>query len=299
MKETENKPDPEALKGELGDIALKIFAEQREQVREEEKNKLLADPAVAAASKVVEDIKTLLGPLVASPDKLVQEKDAEIGKLKAQLAEKEIQIRDLEENVDKLATLAKEIGYKFFLERTVSGDENADFIRSVVGDVSLYESVEAVRVKVEAAQKEIKKRLLREQTLRKEREREKAVVVEDRKAIDKRVQALEATLNKSTELNTALSVQLYAEKRLASHPHAAKVRQMIESAKPKSKDDVDQLVESFEAVPKRDADDLDAVRARVRALTKGGHGTTPLEEEAPTKSRTMTENNYNDLDCRS
>ncbi len=286
MGDTKNlteQPASSGTKEELAEMVLKIVAEKRDDIREQERSKLLSDPDVAAASKIVEQIKELVRPMVIPEDseRVLKEKDADVAKARNQLAEANLKIASLEEELAKVAEAAREAGYRFFVERTISGDPNADLIRNVVGDVRMYEDIESLQTKIGSVRTELARRERQTEVEDRRRQREMKVAAEDRKVLHSKFETLQEALSKSTELNKALVVELYAEKRLANHPQAGKIRSLIESAKPNSKEMVDEIMENYKA-PKRDPDELEAIRSRIRAVTKGGRGSSPLEEEAGT-----------------
>jgi hypothetical protein len=288
------QPDPEATKKDKPAELAQKNVDQREAVKVETAKTPPVD--TAAVLSVLTQLKQLI-PSIVTPEDLqsaLESKENEVTRLQAELADRDLVIKGLEEQLGELAEISKQIGYKYALERYIAGDENADMLRSVVGEVSMYESVEDIKQRVDATRKEIRRRFIREEKLARERERERQLIAEDRKTLGTKVERLEEALNKSSRLNRVLAVQVYAEQRLAKHPNAARIRKLIESSKPGTTEDVDAIIDSFQ-VPARDADELEAIRSRVRSMTKGGYGPSPLDDEEPTDQRGLVESNYNDL----
>jgi hypothetical protein len=107
---------------------------------------------------------------------------------------------------------------------------------------------------------------------------------------------LTEALDKSMQANEEMKTLLHAEQQLKNHPRAERIRRILESAKPRSQEDVDEVIENFRE-PDRDPSELEAVRARVRRYTRGGRGPTAEEEEEPKKKprAVLEESNYNQL----
>jgi hypothetical protein len=264
-----------------------------EQVRGE----LLSDPAVAGARTALDKIKDVLRPFVLPEDAqaVAAQKDGEIAKLRNQLAESTLKIKDVEEENSKLAAVAKEAGYKFFVERQIAGDPDADLIRKLLGDVKTYGDANELKSKVEAIRTDLEARRENEaklteqieaeqeaERLRKERERARAVKSEQ--VLREENEKLRLALDKSLDANKQLMLQVYTEGRLANHPKAAHLRSLIESANPQSREEIDGLLGKFREAP-RDPEALEQVRARVRAVTRGGDGPTAIEEEQSSTPR--------------
>ncbi len=117
----------------------------------------------------------------------------------------------------------------------------------------------------------------KERAARREQDRSRSVAQE--KELREENAKLREALDQSLQASKLLGVRTYAESRLSNHPKAVAVRALIESSKPETREDVDAILSQFrESV--RDPDDLEKTRARVRSLTRGGIGPTPLDEEA-------------------
>jgi hypothetical protein len=289
-----------SLREEFARETLVRLGEFRAQLMEQVRGELLSDPAVAGARTALEKIKDVLRPYVLPEDArtVTEQKDAEISKLRGQLAESDLRMKDLEEENAKLARCAKEAGYKFFIERHIAGDPDADLVRKLIGDVHNYKDSADLKSKVEAVRADLEQKRAREDQLseqieadkavehaRKEKERSRAVKAE-RSVREENAQLREA-LDKSLDANKQLMLQVYSESRLANHPKASKLRSLIESSNPQSRKDVDGILSQYRE-PVRDAEDLEQVRSRVRAATRGGQGPTAMDEEQSPKSRSGT-----------
>lgn len=291
-RDTESSLREEFAKDLVAQMA-KLKAEIRESVRRE----LLTDPEVAASKVALDQIKSILRPYVLPEDvrTVTESKDTDITKLNNSLAEMKLRQQDLENENERLADIAKTAGYKYYLESALSGDPDKSLITKIVGDVRIYPKAADLKLKVESVRTELSNKRAAAQRLEEENqiklEAEEARRTEERRRVVKREKALKeeneklrSALDKSLTANNLLAVRTYAESRLANHPQASKIRQIIESSNVASKKDVDGILEQFRA-PRLDADEADSVRARVRAKVGHGFSPTPLEEEAPSAPR--------------
>jgi hypothetical protein len=292
------------LKEEFAKELVLALGKVKVEAREQAKAELLADPDIAGAKSALDQILSLVKPFVTveSAEALVKAKDAEIAKLQSVIAERDAQIAELEQDGAKLAETAREVGYKFFLEQQVSNDADAALIRKLVGDVKGYGKAEDIKTKIEAIRAELDSKRQEQAALAAEirAQVEKAAAVEQQATQRAKVEAqraqveakkaqaetelLKEALEKAVEGQKDMALRLYVEKRLANHPKAGKVRSLIESSHPTSKADVDGILNSYSHEPARDTDTLEQVRARVRKVTRGGTGSTALDEEAPAAS---------------
>jgi len=263
------------LRGEFAKQLVDEIKKAKESIREAVRVEFLEDPSIGSAKQALNEVKNLLRPYVLPSDveTILAERDGEVAKLTKQLQEKDLQIAELEEDVSKLAALAREVGYKHFLENQISGEPDAEEIRQRVGDVTAYEDAAALKGAIDSVRSDLHKK--REEEAEERAAQEKA----DEEAKEK-ASKLESSLEKSLTLNKRLAVKLYAEQRLTNHPKAAKIRSLVESAKPSSQEEVDEIVEQFDDEPRMDADELDNVRSRVRRLTRGGFSNKVIEESS-------------------
>ena len=273
------------IMAQLGNLS----AESRERIRAE----LMADPAVGRAKAAIESIKDVLRPFVLPEDAqlVTKQKDEEIGRLKNQIKERDLRLTEAATQIEQLSGLAREAGYKFFLERSLAGNPDKSLIVKVLGDLRQFESADALKAKVAGVLAEMKAQRAKEETIRQEAvakvvisqralNEEKAQAAQEKTLLAERVEKMEEALEKSLKANKLMSLELYAERRLASHPQAKRIRKIIEASKLDSKDEIDTLIEEHRE-SEMDQDDLEATRSRVRAVTRGGRGSTPIVEETP------------------
>lgn len=302
-----------SMREEFSKELLTNLAKMRAEVRDEVRAELLADPAIAGAKQALESVRDALKPYILPSDAatVVKERDEAIAKLQKENAEHLLKLKSLEEENTSLAKMAKEVGYRFYLERMLSNDPNAESIRSIVGDVTIYENSDALKAKVDAVKTELSKKQQEQQQVAESKAKEVAEAKAAEKKLrdqfeakfaelerrllqsDKKQEELEEQLILSRSEKKELEAKLYAEERLANHPKASKLRGLVESARTTSKADIDSIVES-EREPERDADDLQEVRARIRSRMRGGREQIPqeLEENVRPRSSKNEEKDY-------
>jgi hypothetical protein len=254
----------------LPDDLLAMLAKVRDEVREEVRGELLSDPTVAGARKVVEQIKDLLRPYVLPEDAetVVEQKDSEIKVLKKQIAEQTLRIKDLEEDNEKLGNLAREAGYKFYLERALAEDPDADLIRNLIGDVKQFATSDELKARVQAVRDQLATKRAEET----EQEQKIASAAEEIKSsaealvseANARADKAESAALKLAEANKDMALKLYTAKKLRNHPRSAKIRSLIESSSVHSTKDVDQIVEQYTEHDPHDLNEASDWRARVR-----------------------------------
>lgn len=305
------------LREEFAKEILGNLSTMRATLRDEVRRELMDDPEIGKAKSVLESLRGVLRPYLLPEDaaEIVAKKDAEIRDLQKQVAERDLKLKGLEEENTVLAGMAKEVGYRFYLERMVSNDADAESIRKLVGDLKTFESSDALKarvaeVKAELAAKAAEKKAVADakaKEVAEARQSEQKVRDAVESKLRKLEQMMEAEKSKREEMedaliaarqeNEELTTRLYAESRLSNHPKAGKLRSLVESARPANRTAIDTLIES-EREPVRDSDDLQGVRARIRTRMKGGveHVPEELSESASPKAhRTENGGNYHGL----
>jgi len=285
----------------------KLSAEQREKIKSE----MMSDPAVAGAKDVVEKIIGLLKPFLSEKcegeDGDDEEGGEEIESLRKQVKEQELKLAEAHQEIEQLSGLAREAGYKFYLERALSENPDRPLVMKLIGDLKQYENADALKSKLEGILGEMKARReeeaarqaeveQREEEIRKAAEAERSRSQQVESELKDNVNKLTEALEKALEANKVMGLQLYAEQRLAGHPQKKTIMRLVEAAGAETKDQVEEIIAENREVP-RDTDDLESIRARVRRVTQGGRGSTPAEEETPRPAarRALQEDNYNGL----
>lgn len=268
----------ERLREEFTEEIVTRLAAMRTEVEQQVRAEMEADPEIVAIRQVLEHIRT-----VAPTLQEVGEGDYRA--LRDQLDEAEATIAGQQGMIERLTDAAREAGYRYHLECLLHEDDSeVAALRAMVGDVTQYESPKELQARVEAAREELE--AIQEQE-EQERQRQNAEV----ERLQEKVSELAEGLERALESNHEMSLQLYAARRLQTHPQGAKILRMLERSGASSREQVDQLIEAHRE-PARDADDLEAVRARVRSLVHGGQEYL-AEENQP--ARRVGRPDYNGL----
>jgi len=266
----------EALRQEFSSEIISRVAALRQDVEKQVRAEMEADPAIAGARTALEQVQRTLLPFALTEDAndLLNEYKREIHELRKQLEDAEERIESGEALIERLTEAAREAGYKYHLECLLHEDDaDIERLRAIVGDVSQYDSPDALRERVEEAHTEMQafrleeERILQKQSAEADRLREQN-------------QQLAEGLEEALVANRDLALQVYAAQRLQTHPQGAKIRKMLKRTGVQSREQVDALIEDFRE-PKRDVDDLETVRSRVRSLLVGGREYLPEETDPP------------------
>lgn len=244
------------LRAQFAEQLEQAIADAKKAIADTEREKLLHDPTVAGAKHALESLKQVLRPYVIPEDveSVVKEKEAVIETLTKKVANQELEMVKLREENEKLAGIAREAGYRFHVEKLISGNPHADVIRKMVGDVKQFESVGQVNARVVEIVEELQSQVVKQE----ERDVEMAKLREENETLRKATE-------KALEAAKYIGIQTYIEQRLANHPRADVVRQLIEAKQPDSKEAVDQIVSSVRE-SRRDPEAIEQARARVRQL---------------------------------
>jgi hypothetical protein len=267
---------------------LKKVAEMRDELSDKIRGELLSDPKVAGAATALETIKEILLPFVTTADAkaVAEQKDTEIARLKNKLAEQDLRIKDLEEERDKVAAVAKESAYKLYLERTLSNDPDAELVRNLMGDVTEFASSTELKARLEAVRGELaiksEENLKKQEAIAAEAAKTQALIQVVQEEAKARVAKLEEAVEKLAGSNKDLALRLYTEKRLRGNSRSAKIRTLVENNSVSSKEDVDELIEQYSASNPHDSDESGAFRAKIRKRLKSQtRESDALEEASP------------------
>jgi hypothetical protein len=248
------------LRSEFADKLESAIADAKKEMEESITERLMNDPQVAGAKKALGDLKDVLRPYIIPEDveHVVQEKEEQISFLENMVAERDLQLVNLQQENDKLASIAREAGYRFHLEQKLNGVENARLVRDLVGDVGNYATVPEMDARIADIVEEMESQALDEAAQSEEVARLEAQLAEQKLIAEK---ALEASKH--------LASQVYLEQRLVNHPNADYARSLVEAHQPQNKSDVDNLLSNSH--PKTSTtEDVESARARVRGILNSG-----------------------------
>lgn len=290
------------VRDEFAAVILDNLSTIRASVRDELRKEMMEDPEIGKAKSVLEALRGVLRPYLLPEDaaEVVRGRDTQIRELQKQLAERDLKLKDLESENTSLAEMAKEVGYRFYLERMVANDPDADSIRTLVGDLKSFETSDALKARVTEVKAEMGRKADQKKTEQEAKAKEvseaKKAERKQRDAVESKLAAMEKKMADERALRAELEddlveakratkemeTRLYAEERIAQHPKATKLRSLVEGTRPANRRAVDSIVESEREVV-RDEDDLQVVRARIRGRMNGGAERPPAElaESAP------------------
>lgn len=298
--ESASTPDPADLPESDAELEkrfeaelLKQMSKVRSDLRTEIKAELSKDLDLAGAKGVLEQIKAILRPAMLDADStaVVAQKDAEIATLKKEHLDFDLQIKTLKLENEKLVTTLKQLGFKVWMEQTMGQDPDIALIKKMVGPVEDYQDLEALQKKVEEVRTDLQTKREDAKAVAEARAAEaekiasaqqalieaaKSQAVAEAQKLSEENTKLQTALEKSLQANKIQATKLYAENRLANHPKATQLRKLIERVQPRDTESVDEILETART-PRRDADELDTIRSRVRAQVNSGEE-YPLDE---------------------
>ena len=286
-----------AAESRLDDVASKVVAsinETKTSLEANIKERLLADPTVAGAKTALEAIVLAVRPFLPENEDVMSEKDTEIAELRKQIEALTAEKGEALANLEKMSVMARSAGYSFFLEKQLRNEPEADLIRQIVGNVSQYETVDAIAARVVAVKTELAKRAEAQAA---HEAKEAARVTE----LQGQVTGLKEALEKSIALNKMQGLDSYIAERVRNHPKRDAILESLKTTPPADRAAVDALVDTFR-VALSESDQAEDIRSRVRRLLNSqGSETGPVSEanksgnKSPTPpSRVLDEGQKND-----
>lgn len=301
------EPVDDTQQSQFADDILSAVTSMKSEVTSAVRSELLADPTVAGARTALEQVVSILRPFILPSDaeSVVRSKESAISRLKLELDERDLKIKDLETENTQLAEAAKTAGYFLYMERALLNDPDAALIKKSVGDVKKFESAEALKEKLAGVREELSKRREEQTKIEEAKAKELAASRDLLKKVtaerDDEIAKLRQVVENLATANQALVVRAHTEKKLRHHPKASKIRSIIEAANPSSKKSVNHILESYRPDEVRDEDEAASLRERIRKFTRGRSGagmeSTPLYEEGPgpdERSEQTEHLNYNE-----
>lgn len=262
---------PESVKKEFNARLMTAVAESREAIRVEVKSELLANPAVAGASTTLESLKALLLPYVVPADTaaVVEAKDKEIADLRLKLLAQEGLVESTTKKTVMLTKAVKDLGFNLYLHKNMGDHPKFEEIVKSLGDISMIESLDALKNRVEIFQKEVVK--IRTEN----REASRALLAQKdgeatmlREQVKKAVQnnkKLAADLEEAQKKANEAMTEAYLERKVFGNPNASRIRVKFQESAEKCKATVDALLEGFSKAPVavEGTRDFDRVRSRI------------------------------------
>ena len=273
------------LRSEFADKLESAIADAKKEMEASISERLMNDPTVAGAKKALGELKDLLRPYIIPEDveHVVQEKEEHISQLENMIADRDLQMVNLQQENDKLASIAREAGYRFHLEQKLNGIDNDTLVRDLVGNVGNYDSIGEMDARIDDIVEEIEK-----QTIEESIQDEVVAKLEAEPAEQKLI------AEKALEAAKHLGSQVYLEQRLVNHPEADYARSLVEAHQPQSKSEVDNIL--AHSHPKTSmTEDVEDARARVRGILNSNTREYLQEEVDHSPSDHPVAQNYNGL----
>lgn len=273
------------LRSEFADKLEAAITDAKKEMEESITERLMNDPSVAGAKKALGELKDVLRPYIIPEDveHVVQEKEEIISHLESKIADRDLQLVNLQQENDKLAAIAREAGYRFHLEQKLNGIDNDTLVRDLVGNVGNYDSIGEMDSRIDDIVEEIEKQAVEESVQDEVVAKLEAELAEQKLIAEK---ALEAAKH--------LGSQVYLEQRLVNHPSADYARSLVEAHQPQSKSEVDNIL--AHSHPKTSVtEDMEGARARVRGILNSNTQEYLQEEATNGPSAHPVAQNYNGL----
>lgn len=226
------------LEGQLAEAGTKIREEAVAQAREEAAN----DPDVAGAKVFVEQLKELIGPFVLGEDGdgVIEKLKQRIQSLEKTIADQDATIAEQADQMESMAAVATDLGYKLYLERMFG--EDADTVIEKLGGVLDFDSLDALKEAVSRIVEDMEEEEGRYSAYQREIRRRDDEI---RKRDDK-IAALKEQREQALGIGARLGVRAYLEQRISGHPRAIKIRKYVVESDPTSREEVDTLIDAYD-----------------------------------------------------
>ena len=147
----------ESLRDDFAAKLLQSLQSVKDEAREIARSELLSDPSVAGAKRFMEDLAEKLLPYRPDPDQkaLMDSRDGEIRQLKEQLEGFRMAIEERDERQAETEKKARSLGFRLYVERSLSGFEHADQMRNMIGDPDKFETVEELQEHVRSVIRQV------------------------------------------------------------------------------------------------------------------------------------------------
>lgn len=265
-KDLKDPPKPmESVEAKIEQAVAKAKVELRAEVE----SKLLSDPKVAGAKIALESVKTILRPFILDKDvsAVLEAKDKELSALKAENEALKGQQGKIQKENLSLSKAVKDLGFKFFVTKTLAGHPKLESLLTSFGDLTLIENIDALAKLVDPHKAGLKE-------IRTEEVGTSRKLIETKDGEIKRLsEALKVALDNNKKvvverevaLTTAhrASLALYLERKISGNPKSSAIRLKFKEMKDKSKETVDALVEAFSSAPARSGSDFSTIRSRL------------------------------------
>lgn len=194
--------------------------------------------------------------------------------------ESQAKIAAVEETNSQLESLARQIGLKYVMESQLSNNPHADEVKAIVGDLDAFETLSALKATLSEAIAQVEKRH-EDETKASDTRRQQLERMHSEYTVLKEENAqLRSAVDQALAVAKTLGVKYYAEQRIGRHPKAAAIRIILEKCDPKTKEEVDEIIEQFRPA-KKSREEIERTASQIREHLQGGISSIPFLEEQP------------------
>jgi len=145
---------PEIIKELRDDFGVKLvrsLQSMRKEVEESVRSELSSDPKVAGAKLALEQVAKLVMPFNPPADvkKLLGEKETAVTECKIELASTKKTVDEANQRVLDAEDKTRKLAYSLFVEQKVSGRSDSAQIKSMLGEVSQFNSAKELKARLE------------------------------------------------------------------------------------------------------------------------------------------------------
>lgn len=256
-----------------------------EEIRESTYRKIAENPASLPAEVQESLRKHFAGRPVALLRASLTEGKVQIEGLKGEVAKLTERIQGLTEERDKAVGLARTAGLRYFIEKSLAGDPDAEYLREAIGDPTSYGTLDQLKTGLESVRSQLAERRAIEAAAA-AREAEQRRALEEERAADRaELERTRKALERSLQLNRELSIQNYQTEQLQFQTDRSQAEGILDAAQPQSFEEVDRILAASRSRAPLAEDARAQARARAAAAVGGGYG------RDPNRSRALDEGN--------
>ena len=183
-----------------------------------------------------------------------------------------------------LTRAIKDLGFNLYLRKNMGDHPKFEEIVKSLGDVSMIESVDALKNRVEIFQKEVVKiraenREATRALLQQKDDEAKAIREQLKKAVDNN-KTIASERDEAQKKASEAMTEAFLERKLVGNPNASQIRVKFQESTAKNKTTVESLLEGFSKAPVSQPGSRDFDRIRSRIGSGGGRVPNALVENA-------------------
>ena len=248
------------------DVAAEVMnireSDEHRDSKENEMNTIQSQTGIAKVPSYEEVEKIVyesLAPIVAG-------KEAQVESLKAKLEKTRKALEESKAKEKQLESVAKELGYSLYIQQHLGSHPRLKQIREGLGDISLIESLDALKGLLSAHIAEVQSlkesRLEEQKGLQEKLDESKNLLAE----ANARISIVENERDEAVRIGNEHAAELYLEKRISKSPVQSEIRLAFKKMSYESKtiEGVQALLEHYKNIQISKASDYSAVRSRLK-----------------------------------